>query len=417
PDNLQPSTTYHARIPAGLTSAADGVLEADYEWEFSTFQPALATADPADGTSFVAPGAAITLVFNQAMERDSVEAGVGIRALGGEPIEAAASWSADSTTLTLTPTAPLAISTTYEVRVPSGLRGEIGGESTLERTVVFSTVDQPRLVSSSPSANETNAGRYGVAVEFNNPIDIDSLEEHLSISGFDREDWVVQTYGDDRYVQVDVGFEPSTEYTVTIAAGVVDRAGLALEPLSFTFTTGALVPQVSYAVPGQFATYASTGEQELFFFVTNRTSVPFELYGVPASQALNIIQTGYIPSPPGVPDWTPGGAPLRSWTVPVEGAQNTSVLASTTLTEGDPLPAGYYYVRTPGGDWSSGVLFAVVDTAIVTKLGLDELLVWAVDYATGEPVSGLSVTVSGPGVDGAQVRTGGDGVASVTVPR
>src|SRR5690606_22076737 len=65
PDALQPSTTYRARIPAGLTSAADGVLEQDYEWQFSTYQPAVASVTPADGTSFVAPGDTVTITFNQ----------------------------------------------------------------------------------------------------------------------------------------------------------------------------------------------------------------------------------------------------------------------------------------------------------------------------------------------------------------
>ncbi|MXY36935.1 MAG: hypothetical protein F4Y54_09290, partial [Dehalococcoidia bacterium] len=46
PTNLEPSTTYSVRIPAGLASAVDGVLEADYTWSFSTIQPAVTSVTP-----------------------------------------------------------------------------------------------------------------------------------------------------------------------------------------------------------------------------------------------------------------------------------------------------------------------------------------------------------------------------------
>ena len=39
PGDLHPSTTYRVRVPAGLTSAADGVLESDVTWSFETIQP------------------------------------------------------------------------------------------------------------------------------------------------------------------------------------------------------------------------------------------------------------------------------------------------------------------------------------------------------------------------------------------
>src|SRR5690606_20379222 len=149
PDALQPSTTYRARIPAGLTSAADGVLEQDYEWQFSTYQPAVASVTPADGTSFVAPGDTVTITFNQPMDRAAVERGVALRT-GGASVPFTTAWADGDTTLTLTPAEPLAIASTYEVSIPAGLAGAAGGETQADRTATFQTLELPRLLSSSP---------------------------------------------------------------------------------------------------------------------------------------------------------------------------------------------------------------------------------------------------------------------------
>ena len=54
---------------------------------------------------------------------------------------------------------------------------------------------------------------------------------------------------------------------------------------------------------------------------------------------------------------------------------------------------------------------------LVAKLALDELLVWALDYETGEPLTGVAVSADGPGLPAeAQARTDGDGLARLGVP-
>lgn len=411
PDELLPSTTYQARVPAGLTSAADGVLAQDYEWTFSTYQPALASITPADQTSFVALGAPVALTFNQPMDRASVEAGVSMRVEGGPAVAFTAAWSEGDSTVTLAPSQPLEIGTRYQVTVPAGLAGAVGGETAEERVTSFQTVETPRLVNSSPRDGDSNAGRWGISLEFNNPMDIDSLAEAISISGLDAEDWRLNSWGDDRYPQIDVPLAPSTSYTLTIN-GAVDRAGLALDPVTITFTTGRLESSVSYAIPDRSATYAVDGDQELFFYTTNQDSVRFELFEMAETPWLTVTRNGIARS-----DWKPDGDPLRTWTVEIEGDENALRLSSTDIGGGERLPVGYYYLRSPGAGWNTGVLLAVTDTQIVTKLGFGELLVWALDHQTGEPLSGIDVTVDGLGVSDQVARTDADGLATVSVPR
>ena len=86
PTDLRPATEYRVRIPAGLTSAADGVLDSNVTWTFETIQPAVARFEPADGTEFVEPDGPFVVTFNQPMDRASVEAGVELRPESGEPV-------------------------------------------------------------------------------------------------------------------------------------------------------------------------------------------------------------------------------------------------------------------------------------------------------------------------------------------
>lgn len=50
PGALAPSTMYRMRIAKGIASAADGVLQNDFAWSFSTITPHVASIGPADNT-------------------------------------------------------------------------------------------------------------------------------------------------------------------------------------------------------------------------------------------------------------------------------------------------------------------------------------------------------------------------------
>ena len=242
PDELAPSTSYEARIAAGLTSAADGVLEADYSWSFQTVQPALASSDPGDNTQFVGINRPVVLTFNQPMARASVEAGVELLDPDGDAVAGSFAWSEGDRVATFRPASALELSSTYELVVPEGLEGASGGATRTERVVEFTTSDPPRVERSEPAAGSTNGGRWGFSLSFNNPMDIESVEERLSISGFDSEDLFIDWFVE-RELYVSVPLEPSTQYTVRIADGATDRDGLELGPYELRFRTGELPPR------------------------------------------------------------------------------------------------------------------------------------------------------------------------------
>ena len=406
PTDLRPSTEYRVRIPAGLTSAADGVLESDFEWRFSTFQPAITWFRPGDRTSFVEPGGPFVVAFNQAMDRASVEAALVLRAESDPGVSEAFSWSGDVTTsfewsnndtvVRLTPTGPLALSAAYELIAPAGLRGANGGELRSGRVSRFTTVSPPRLVSTSPSNGQVGVGRYRIRLAYNNPMDRESFEDRISISGIDDEDIRVSVYYDRAYVYAPLQY--LTHYTVKVAAGVRDRGGRPLPAAEFSFTTRSRPPpspRLNLVVPGRFVTWSASHQQLLYYHAAHTRSVSFKLHPLSAHEAELLLRRNYIDR------WInrkwvefkPSSAPMRVWTDKIsEELRDTQRLHSTSLGDGEPLPAGDYLLAVTGQRGTHKVMLSVVNATLVTKVSLDELLVWALDYESGEPLAGVDVT-------------------------
>ncbi|MGH2632744.1 MAG: Ig-like domain-containing protein, partial [Tepidiformaceae bacterium] len=140
PKSLAPNTTYRLRIPAGLTSAADGVLKADYAWSFTTESPAVSSISPDNQSVFAGPRQPVVVVFNQAMDHASVEAGLGVANASGTAVAGTIAWSSGSDTATFTPGSALAPSATYSVTLAAGLKGANGGVTKAERVSTFTTV-------------------------------------------------------------------------------------------------------------------------------------------------------------------------------------------------------------------------------------------------------------------------------------
>ena len=402
PTDLQPATSYRVRIPAGLTSAADGVLDSDVTWTFETIRPAVARFEPADGTEFVEPDGPFIVTFNQPMDRASVEAGVELRPESGEAVATTIEWSEGDTVATLRPDAPLTLGIAHEVVVPAGLAGAEGGSTQSEQVANFRVVEPPRLVRTDPLDGETDVSIYRwITLHYNNPMDVESFEGRVSVTGIDPDDleFYENNWGPPT-VTIRVRLEPATEYTVRIAAGVRDRGGRTLPAHTFTFTTEEpdVVPWLSFAIPASFATLSASGEQVLYYHARHLESVEFRLYRLSDAEAEIVLRRGFIDgwsaSAGRRIEFSPASDPLRSWTADIEAdLRDASRLYSIALGDGDPLARGHYLLT---GQYDTEVrpnkaVLSVVDTAIVTKLAFDELLVWALDYDTGTPVADVAV--------------------------
>jgi len=415
PAELEPSTEYTITVQPGLTSAVDGVLEEAVTWSFRTVSPAVSTVLPGNNDRFAPRDQPIVVTFNQPMSRASVEDGLLLLDADDAQVDGSFSWDAASTEVTFTAAEPLQLDARYEVRVLAGIDSATDGATATERQITFQTAPEATVVGTHPNDGATNASRWGVDIDFAAPIDVETFAGNISISGIDDEDLQIDSY-DGTTVSVSIGLEPDTDYTVTLRAGALDRQGLPVPPHEFSFETGSLRPSVTLSVPFRYATYAASSEPELYFFTTNYEGVTFELFAISEPQARTRMADPWR-------DLSPGGSPIRTWTVPVVGPANTQQLLSTSLTGGGSLPTGHYYVRAALPFESDPHLtFSVIDTAIVTKLAERELLVWVLDYDTGEPLSGVTVEAFGPkpsglgAVDQMTATTDASGLASFEVP-
>jgi uncharacterized protein YfaS (alpha-2-macroglobulin family) len=425
PADLAPSTRYEASIPAVVAATGDATLPQGYVWRFSTIGPALRSSDPADATRFVAPTRPVVLTFNQPMARAAAEQIV-VRTEDGSPARTTAAWRDGDRSLQLTPAAPWQLDRTYRVELPAGLTSAAGTQTATARSVTFTTLGVPRITATEPRADTGAAQRYGIRLTFNQPVNLDSVFSRLTVSGLQLTRDQFYSFADRdglgaaaaaETVTINTRLDPSTTYTVTLAAGAVDRAGLAIQPYTFRFTTGRLDPSLTLVAPNHYTTYSSVATPELYVRATNRTSATLELFRLQPGEARSFLDSS---GPKDIATFTPSAAALRRWTVPLPPEENRVHLVRTKLTADDgPLPPGEYFVRLEGVRPSFGfsaIAFSVVDTALVTKLGVDELLVWALDYASGQPLAGVELTADGVGLAGSdRARTDAAGLATFAV--
>ena len=415
PESLPGNTRFQARIPAGLTSAADGVLKEDYTWTFTTYSPALESVTPDDKTRYASPRQAVVLKFNQAMDAAMVESKVRVTGANGSAVPGSFAWNADRTVGTFTPAGSLAFRTSYTIDVPSGLKGAAGGETQNGRTTTFETVGLPGVARTMPANGEANAPRYGVTITFTNPMNADSLDGRVSVSGVAPDKVQTYMYGDAISLSVNVPLTPSTAYTVSIAAGAEDRYGQVMPAYSFSFTTGPREAFVTLAVPGPVGTYSSSVEPMLYFHSSNLNSAAFLLYRLTRSEADTILAENSLPRIPSRV-WTPASAPIRSWNESISGAKDEVVIGSTSLSGGGTLPKGDYLVRANDGGWNLDLAFSVVDSAIVTKVANGELLAWVLDLDSGRVLPGVRVTAHGDLAGATEQITDNSGIASFALP-
>ncbi|HEY6957448.1 MAG TPA: Ig-like domain-containing protein [Candidatus Limnocylindria bacterium] len=410
PSDLAPNTRYTMTIAKGLTAATDGVLESDYRSTFTTVTPAVDSIIPDTSWTYAGPWQQVVVTFNQPMDPAAGD-GVTVATEAGTLAREARSWNDTRTVLTLTPLERLASQTSYVVSAPAGLKGARGGATSERRASTFKTVGLPHVQATNPPDGATNASQYGANIAFTQPMDQESLEGKVSVSGFTPADLEGNIFISDQSIGISLPFKPSTHYTITIAAGAKDRYGQLMDAYSFSFTTGALPSSVQLALPNyQAATFSSSTEPFVWFQTTNLADVAFALYPLTPSEAKSVMfdfTSG--------PNFKPSLPALREWHETIPVAKDEALLDRTSLTGGGPLPKGFYLL-TAGGQYISRVPIAVVDTEITTKMSFDELVTWVVDHDTGRPVEGVTVHAVGGVVGPNDAVTDARGLASFKLP-
>ncbi|RZN31231.1 MAG: hypothetical protein EF813_12540 [Methanosarcinales archaeon] len=187
--DLAYSTTYDVTIGTGAEDLAGNALAADFVWNFTTVAEANTTVAPTvdantpTGTD-VAISTVITATFSDAMNQTFVEAAFSI----SPAVNGSLGW--DNDTMTFTPDADLAYSTTYDVTIGTGAE-DLAGNS-LEESFVWNFTtesdmsDVPTILSTKLSQNvvlSDGNDSTTLTVQASSSIDIASVTVNLSAIG------------------------------------------------------------------------------------------------------------------------------------------------------------------------------------------------------------------------------------------
>lgn len=246
-DELTAGTEYVVRVSPAVAPAME--LADAYEWTFTTTGPRLTASYPFDGASEVERATAITLLFSQPMDRESVEENFQLSARGEEvPVAGQFVWD-DDRRLTFEPREPLELATDYQIEVEPTVVAQ-GGSRGLASPyrAVFTTVDYLTVesVQPAPGSDEVTIVPTDtvIAVQFNHPVvslvglaDKDELPSPIRLSPdlSGEGEWVTTSLFVYRPTEP---LAPSTEYVITLEPGLQDTLGSFLnEAYSWSFTT------------------------------------------------------------------------------------------------------------------------------------------------------------------------------------
>lgn len=411
-------TTYQAIVPAGLSDLTGGVLASDYAWSFTTQAPRILWIRPEDKATRVGLNESISVTFNQPMDRASTEAAFRIVTdATTTPPAGTFSWNTAGTELGWRPRGMLAMATAYTWEMGAGANAA-AGQAALENSMVaqFWTVEYPALLFTSPADGETRADPYGgLDLYFASPMDSATIVPNLTIL---PEPTRVYTWYDSWEDRFYVGFtkQPSTDYTVTVGAGMADPYGNTLgRETVVRFTTNQLSPMAHLNTPGTIGTYNAYTPTVVYAVYRNVNRLDLTLSSLSSDDLVRLTAPGswqawdrYTP---------PSGSIIRQWNVPVEDPLDQTLIWRLPLTvDGrNPLPPGVYYLTmtSPGLEyWNTSRHVLVVSSINLTvKAAADQVLVWATDLVSGQPVVDLPITL----VDSdrqrmASGRTGKDGL-------
>ena len=419
---LAGATTYTVTVQAGLTDQTGGILEEPFVWSFTTLPPEIVSVTPTSGEVDVARDAAVSVTFNQPMDRPSTEAAFLLTDGSGVPVAGSFEWSEGDRVLTFRPADLLPYDQRFIVTV-NGTARSASGEATLADTLMwaFDTVMAPAVVESAPFDGEEDYEVWGgIRFFFSAPIDENTLSEDLVVSNPALPEDATFYYNSyDRSWNINAALEPSTRYTVTLQPGVADPYGTVIrQPYTITFTTGPLDPMVQLNTQSIHGLYDASRPTELFVLYRNVSAISFELARLSLNQFARLTGPNgwealdrFIPDPADV---------IRTWSIPAEGALNEAVYVRVPIVseQGGSLEPGLYLLTVDAPEvFRIRHLMLVVTANLTYKSSFNEALAWLTDLQSGQPISGATVRFYDDDFDlFAEGVTGADGVVEVARP-
>src|SRR5262249_6117704 len=223
-----------------------------------------------------------------------------------------------------------------------------------------------------------------------------SVEDRLTLEPRPADDQLF-TFWEPNDTRLHVNFpgKPSSDYQLALSAGAVDRFGQVIDgDFVLSYRTAPLPPSLTLLGAGRGGVFRAGGSQQVAFASVNLSAQDFTLYRIDRQRFSTMLNFGArLPEPP------PEAVELRRWhqSFPDVGLNRTGVTVVPVSEQ--PLPPGYYLLWSPAigrGVASQYLPFVVTSTHLTLKRSASQLLIWALDYDTGTPVTGAPISVTGP---------------------
>lgn len=390
------ATTYDVTVDPALTDLLGLSLDTATSWQFSTVGPQVASVLPLSETP-IAPDGTFTVTFNMPMDTASTEAAISL--VGDTAVALTYNWTEDGQAVGITPTDLLTLNTNYELAIANTAQSANGPASLTETpSIVFRTLPYPAVSSTYPRAGETT-GMYdrGVNIQFNTPMDWDTLEDKITILPEPQNlRYFIDTYSNG--VNLDFSYQPDTNYRVIVPASAADPYGNSLgNAYELTFRTPGLPPVASFNLLPNQNVLSNLRPTDIEIVHSNVDTVDIALYDV--GLPVNLLTRPYD-----IANYTPVGNPLRQWQLPLDGPRNEYSQTTLSLADGRTLPLGIYLLHLSSPQIADDVLWwqnqrnllVVSDTNVVVKEMFGAVHVWVTDINTGEPVTGRNLTLYSP---------------------
>lgn len=428
---LKSQTNYTVTIKAGLEDAVKTpgtALPDDFSWSFTTLAPSLGTLqvgkdemNPSEPYEIQdAPlDAKMILAFRQPMDKENMARTLSLLDSGGQVVSLRLSWNPAGDTVTAAPAALLVMGSQYTLVLGAETKAADGGSLGKESRYAFRTINPPGIRTTIPSNGDRDTVQ-SFEIDFESPMNLQSIVSHITFQpALEKKDsyW----YDDREHKIFFYGLKPSTTYQVTLAAGMLDLYGNAInQGARVNFTTAAIPPHAMLVMPYE-ALFRAKSDQEFVFRYTNVRSVDLSLYRISAQEYIDNRE-----SPKPFEEYLPNQQNLVwQYRETSSGALDEMVYKLLKLQgkNGQPLDPGFYFLGLSSeqvphkGTFQEGRFLVVTSANLTFKSSVNDGLVWATGFEDGKPLSGLQIKV----VDRQQItlasgRTGSDGLVKLSLP-